>query len=171
MLLLSEDAYDWDEYLSPYKIHWAATCSKNLKLGSISSGSNVRMVKKCKANLKALWECPRQELQNEPPLGIAVRLPQNPLMASLIQRLAIKGIFGVVVQLYQVGSCFEGLIEGVLVAPSDLPWIFFTSLTFLPEWCGSIYQLQVQKGDTVPRTFMKYKVHEYWNLDICTFMK
>ena len=32
-----------------------------------------------------------------------------------------KRDFGVVVQLYQVGSCFKGLIEGVLVAPSDLP--------------------------------------------------
>ena len=63
--------------------------------------------------------------------------PKIPFMASLWIRLAIKG-FLVVVQLYQVGARFEALAEGVLTVPSDLPCIFFTILTLLPERCAKM---------------------------------
>ena len=40
-------------------------------------------IKKCRAKLRALSKSTHQELQNEPAHDIAVRLPQNPFLASL----------------------------------------------------------------------------------------
>ena len=47
------------------------------------SRGKSRDVKKCRAKLRALWKSAHQELRNEPPHDIAVRLPQNPFLASL----------------------------------------------------------------------------------------
>ena len=47
------------------------------------SGGKSRDIKKCRAKLRALWKSAHQELRNEPPHDIAVRLPQNPFLASL----------------------------------------------------------------------------------------
>ena len=58
------------------------------------------------------------------------------------------------VQLYEVGDCFEALAEGVLTVLSDLPCIFFTILTLLPERCVELLKkedgMEDGAGDVPP---------------------
>ena len=98
-----------------------------------------RDVKKCQWNLRAPWKSARQELRNEPPHDIAVWLPQNPFLASLIQTWSRgwpERDFGVVIQLCHVGARFEALDTLIFMAPSDFIGIFFTSLDCPLERCG-----------------------------------
>ena len=60
-----------------------------------------------------------------PTHDIAIRLPQNPFLDRPIQRLAIKGFWGIVVQLYHVGARFEGLDALVLTLASVLHCFFY----------------------------------------------
>ena len=67
------------------------------------SDSKVRMVKKCNAKWKVLWEQAHRDLRNKPPHDIAHPLPQNPFLASFWIGRYIgwpERFFGVVVQLY-----------------------------------------------------------------------
>ena len=79
----------------------------------------------------ALRERPRQELQNEPPLDIAVLLPQNPFMASLIQTWSIgwpeSDFGGALNRTFQVRAPLEALDEGAPIESSDWACITPTS--------------------------------------------
>ena len=103
------------------------------------SDGKVRMVKKCRTKLKALWERSHQELQNEPPHDIAHPLPQNPFLASLIQTRSRgwpERDFGVIIHLCHVGARFEALDALIFIVPSVSSCIFFTLLDFPLERCG-----------------------------------
>ena len=66
------------------------------------------------------WERPHRELQNEAPLdSLELPLP-NPFKASLLQTWS-RGwpLRDIDAQTYQVGTRFEALDEGVLMAPMD----------------------------------------------------
>ena len=100
------------------------------------SNGFVWVVKKCQRILRAPWKRAHEELRNEPPLDIAVRLPHYPFLASLIQTWSRgwpERDNGVVIQPCQVGARFEALDEPVFMAPSEFFGIFFTTQTKLME--------------------------------------
>ena len=69
-----------------------------------------------------------QELGNETPLAIAVRLSHYPFLASLWFRSGLvwpERDNGVVGQLCQVGAHFEALNEAVFMVPSEFLGIFY----------------------------------------------
>ena len=74
-----------------------------------------------------------------------------------------KRDIGVVGQTHQVGSLFEALNECVLIAPSDLPCIFFTIQTIIHEHCACVTSwcapemLSVQ--DELPTVGISKNVH------------
>ena len=73
--------------------------------------------------------------------------PHFPFMASLWIRSGLgwpkKGYKRLVSQTQQVGALFEALNECVLMAPLNLPCIFFTIQTILQEHCTCQLKMMV----------------------------
>ena len=102
------------------------------------SDGKVRMVKKCRTKLKALWERSHQELRNEPPHDIAHPLPQNPFLASFWIGSGLgwpERDFGIVGELCHVGARFKDPDAPIFMAPSA----FFTSPDCPLEQCALWY--------------------------------
>ena len=74
----------------------------------------------CTWNPRVPWERPIKELRNEHPLDMSVAKHHYPFRASLWIRTGFRlTLKGASLQTYQVKSCFEALVEGVLMAPLD----------------------------------------------------
>jgi len=109
------------------------------------SDSKVRMVKKCNAKLRALWERAHHYLQNKPPHDIAVPLPQNPFLARPASlwisqfRSWSQRDFGVVGEL--CGGSFWRSQCARSHSALSFALHFFTILTLLLERCVTLGQL------------------------------
>ena len=66
---------------------------------------------------RVLWERPKWELRNEPPLDRSGLTPEIPFTASLWIRSGYDMKVEMSAETYQVGSHFKALIKAILVAP------------------------------------------------------
>ena len=106
------------------------------------SREKSRDVKKCKAKLKAPWKSAHQELRNEPPHDIGVRLPKKSFSGQPMDRVWIRGSrgwperdFGGNRTAMSCGASFRSSWCADFHGAFCFALNFFMSMDFPLEWC------------------------------------